>query len=285
MKPTFLGIQRDPKFSPSHIENDREIFRLTGEVLRERGFVVAESIEVDSQPIEASAVFTMARGVTTLSHLAAHERQGKLIVNSPAGILNCYRFNMVSLLPQAGIPFPRSVMVQTADGLAFPGFLRDAEHVWVKRGDVHAVLKVKDVSQVHSLGEIGTVFQDFRARQIDNAVLQEHIEGQTVKFYAIRGGSFFRWYYQVQDVEVSVNADRLFDLAERAAAALNIDIYGGDAIVTSSGDVVIVDMNDWPTFARFRGEASRAIADHLIERIQSIRKTPRSQRWQSIPVL
>ena len=273
MKPFFHGIQRDPRYSPSHVQNDGEIFRLTAETLRRRGFVVVEQVEseVNSEPIEAPAVFTMSRSSETSVRLLTHERQGKLIINSPTGILNCYRFNMVSLLPQAGIPFPRSWMVQTGDGQVLPGFLRDANHVWVKRGDVHAVLKVKDVSQVHSLQEVGNVFMDFRTRQIGSAVLQEHIEGQTVKFYAVRGGSFFRWYYQDEKAKGSFDPDRLYNLAERAAEVLNIEIYGGDAIVNSRKEIVIVDVNDWPTFARFREEASRAIADHLIGKVQSIR--------------
>ncbi|MFQ5797066.1 MAG: hypothetical protein ACE5H0_00070 [Bacteroidota bacterium] len=149
----------------------------------------------------------------------------------------------------------------------------------MKRSDVHAVAKTKDVSQAHSLGEIGNVFQDFRARCIDSAVLQEHIEGETVKFYAVRGGSFFRWYFQDENLQGPLNPDRLFVLAERAVAALNIEIYGGDAIVTSSGEVVIVDMNDWPTSARFREEASRAIADYLIGRFTSFWKRLREKRW------
>ena len=54
---------------------------------------------------------------------------------------------------------------------------------------------------------------------------------------------------------VSLDPERLSDIAERAAGALKAEIYGVDAVVPSSGEVVIIDMNDWPTFARFRREA------------------------------
>ncbi|MFQ5797065.1 MAG: hypothetical protein ACE5H0_00065 [Bacteroidota bacterium] len=131
MKLNFLGIRRDPRFSPSHVQNDGEIFRLTAEALRQRDFVVVEKEEkeVGSFSLEAPAVFTMSRSVEAFSRLLVHEQRGKQIINSPTGVLNCYRFNMVSLLPQAGIPFPRGLIVQTENGQVLPGFLRDSNHV------------------------------------------------------------------------------------------------------------------------------------------------------------
>ena len=278
--PNFLGIRRDPSFSPDHVENDSEIFRLTAQALRDRHFEVTERSEKDlpSQPLDFDAVFTMARDRRSLSSLLTVERSGKLTINSPTGILNCYRFNMVPILQEAGIPFPRSTMITTDDGQVLREFLHERNDGWIKRGDVHAVVRTRDVSHFRSAEGFLDVIRDFQSRRIEGAVVQEHVVGDTVKFYAIRGGSFFRWYFQDEVANEGLDPDRLFNLAEQAAAALEIEVYGGDAIVTPRGEIIIVDMNDWPTFAPFREEASRAIADHLIQRVSGIHDLSRNQR-------
>jgi len=49
----------------------------------------------------------------------------------------------------------------------------------------------------------------------------------------------------------------------RAALALGLDVYGGDAIVTPASEIVLLDVNAWPSFALYRDEASLAIASYL----------------------
>ena len=48
--------------------------------------------------------------------------------------------------------------------------------------------------------------------------------------------------------------------AERLAAVIGLDVYGGDCIVRSDGTFAIIDFNDWPSFSRCREEAAKAIA-------------------------
>ena len=45
-----------------------------------------------------------------------------------------------------------------------------------------------------------------------------------------------------------------------AAETLGLYIYGGDAIISPDGGIAIIDINDWPSFAPVREEASREIA-------------------------
>jgi glutathione synthase/RimK-type ligase-like ATP-grasp enzyme len=52
----------------------------------------------------------------------------------------------------------------------------------------------------------------------------------------------------------------------RAAAALGLEVYGGDAIATQDGRAVLLDLNAWPSFALFREEAAERIAEHLARR-------------------
>jgi D-alanine-D-alanine ligase-like ATP-grasp enzyme len=49
----------------------------------------------------------------------------------------------------------------------------------------------------------------------------------------------------------------------QAAGALGLEIYGGDCIATASGELVLIDLNAWPSFALFREEAASAIAAYL----------------------
>jgi D-alanine-D-alanine ligase-like ATP-grasp enzyme len=61
---------------------------------------------------------------------------------------------------------------------------------------------------------------------------------------------------------------RLRKAALDAAAALGLEIFGGDAIIQADGEPVIIDLNAWPSYALYRDEAARAIANHLIDRFQ-----------------
>ena len=49
-------------------------------------------------------------------------------------------------------------------------------------------------------------------------------------------------------------------LAEQLAAAVGLEIYGGDCIVCADGTWYMIDFNDWPSFSRCREEAADAIA-------------------------
>jgi len=48
-------------------------------------------------------------------------------------------------------------------------------------------------------------------------------------------------------------------------------VYGGDCIVSPDGEMRIIDFNDWPSFAPCREEASREIANRVIQMIDEYR--------------
>jgi glutathione synthase/RimK-type ligase-like ATP-grasp enzyme len=108
-------------------------------------------------------------------------------------------------------------------------------------------------------------------------VLQPHIEGDLIKFYGIGPGGgpdgeppWFRWFYHKGQRVAGHPFDprRLARLVRRAAAALGLEIYGGDVIVTGHGDVVLLDLNAWPSFALYRDDAAVAIAHYLTLRFR-----------------
>ncbi len=95
------------------------------------------------------------------------------------------------------------------------------------------------------------------------AVFQKHCEGDEVKFYAVNGKRLFWPYYPRECEGHPFDEKALRTLADRAAQALGLTIYGGDAIISPDGDITLIDLNDWPSFAPCRGAAASAIAKYL----------------------
>ncbi|HLB00424.1 MAG TPA: hypothetical protein VJO14_03475 [Bacteroidota bacterium] len=257
----FAGIRRKTEFSPNHVVNDSLIIQRTGDALRELGAGVAFYDEgtVTPDALPEKLIFSMAQGPTGSGTLVKIEDRGALIINSPRAVMNCYRTNMVKLLPAAGVPFPKSVVVSTDAGVnpRQAGFT--SSRVWIKRGDVHAVHK-EDVTLASTADEELTLLKEFYSRDIPQAILQEHLEGDTVKFYAVRDSDLFHWYYLNGVHRTAFPVGRLRDIASVAAETLGLYIYGGDAIISPDGGIAIIDINDWPSFAPVREEASREIA-------------------------
>ncbi len=99
-------------------------------------------------------------------------------------------------------------------------------------------------------------------------ILQEHLEGDTVKFYAVRGSDLFHWYYLNGVHRTPFPTGTLREIASVAAETLGLHVYGGDAIVARDGSLSIIDINDWPSFAPVREDASRAIAQLVFSKAQ-----------------
>ena len=267
---TFAGIRRKTEFSPNHVVNDSLIIQRTGEALQQLGAVVRVYDEADivTEPVTERYVFSMAQGPAGTAALIQTVGDKALIINSPESVLNCYRTNMVHILPKAGIPFPQSVVVDIrrgVDGLPAEFLSRKA---WVKRGDVHAVHK-EDVTLAYTNEEKLTILKEFHRRGIDKAVLQDHLIGDTVKFYALRESEFFYWYYLNGVYHTPFDQTLLSTLAARSANALGLFVFGGDAIIAPDGAITIIDINDWPSFAPIRDEASRHIAQLLYRKAQA----------------
>lgn len=270
--PQIAGVRREQLYSPNHVGNDAMIFMKTVEHLTELGADVKIYEEQDLAKIEIKEqfVFSMAQGVEGTEILLQMEKQGKFIINSPQGSINSYRSNMVKILPEKGIPFPKSLIVSIdeKDKIKFEDF--NARKIWIKRGDVHAVHR-EDVTLVYSEDERKNIFREFEKRGITEVVLQEHLDGDVIKFYAIVGSPLFHWYYLNGVNHTPFDKDKLVELAQNSAMALGLDVYGGDAVVAQDGSISIIDINDWPSFAPVRDEASEQIAKLIFQKVKNIK--------------
>jgi glutathione synthase/RimK-type ligase-like ATP-grasp enzyme len=269
MKLQFAGISRKTEFSPNHVVNDLLIINQTADALRALGAGVTMYDEglITPDSVKEKFVFSMAQGPTGSRTLLKIEDRGAYIINSPRAVMNCYRINMVKRLPEAGIPFPKSVIVATDSDLNARDAGFTSEKVWIKRGDVHAVHK-EDVTLAGNTDEELNLLKEFHQRDIYEAILQEHLDGDTVKFYAARDTDLFHWYYLNGVYHTTFDEQRLRQLASASARALELYVYGGDAIIGRDGTITIIDINDWPSFAPVRDQASRIIAQLLYRKAE-----------------
>jgi hypothetical protein len=99
-------------------------------------------------------------------------------------------------------------------------------------------------------------------RGIARAALQAHVDGVVVKFYGVADGRFFRCYRAPRSASLPTSGPRR---APRVGARPRV--FGGDLVVTDEGKPVLVDLNDWPSFARCRDEAAEAIAGYVVDRL------------------
>jgi hypothetical protein len=292
-----LGVYRESVYSPGRARDDTLILEETARELARRGARVylRHAHEIDQGATPPGLVFTMAQGEEGLGALHGWSEQGTPIVNTATAVRNCRRARTLALCAAAGVPMPQSWLVHTfpsplwgrmkegvlapimtpLPGLPLQGGKEQilvrmpcqedfSRSLWVKRADVHAT-QPGDVVRVWHEAEMVSVLNDFARRGILHAVIQTHCPGKVVKFYGVGPGRFFDYpgLNPVMRAQVA-------SLATVAARAVGLEIFGGDCVLTSEGTPVLIDLNDWPSFARCRTAAAQAIADHLSQRAQSV---------------
>ena len=271
---TCVGVLREPAHSPGRVEDDAAIMRRVGEALTERGFSV-ELVAADAVTEAPSAnLFVMCERGTVLDRLAAMEKAGSIVVNAPAAIRNTYRHRMVELFARHRVAAPMSWIVAADANRSRP-----ADCAWIKRYDFHATQR-DDVMYAASETGWREALRRFAERGIPFVVAQEHVAGDLVKFYGVRNGAgardanWFQWFYHRDKGMLGHAFDpaRLSEAALHAAAALGLEIFGGDAVIRANGEPMIIDLNAWPSYALYRDRAAEAIADCLTERF---RRRPR----------
>jgi glutathione synthase/RimK-type ligase-like ATP-grasp enzyme len=273
MKTQVVGIYREAEFSPGKVNADRLIMDAVLAHLRDSG---AETTALDAGafvnsrlPSETDVILAMCQGSAALAALAVAEKSGAIVINSALAIRNCYRDLLGPGLIHAHVPTPEGAVVSTSEPIDLsPLRILDLHApVYVKRGDLHA-LGEGDVQRVVGIGNIERTLHNFGDRGIKVAYVQQEVPGTVVKFYGVGNSEYFAAV--PGDGGVAPPDALQFELARAAssaAAALGLEVWGGDAIVSESG-FAIVDFNDWPSFERVRDIAATAISRRVVHRLE-----------------
>ena len=264
----FLGVYREKMFSPGRVLDDAAIMDETLALLADEGHetcaVEAEALDGGSDSVDC--VLTMGQSDRALGILDKSKGRGVRIVNTVDSIRSCSRVTFISLLANLGLPLPRGRITAPEEArrsIVFDG----SKEYWVKRGDVHKV-EPGDVVRVASQEELEAALGHFLRRHINAIVVQEHVRGEVVKFYCVSAGStaagpYFSAFPEGLDAEIKEDLAELRRLAEKAAAATGLEVYGGDAVITPEGKAVLIDLNAWPSFSRCRTMAAERIARYV----------------------
>ncbi|MDR2955291.1 MAG: hypothetical protein LBV43_09440 [Prevotella sp.] len=280
------GIKRKTKYSPNHIGNDGMIFSLTAESLRNLGYEVAEYTEAEFVLSEEKEryIFNMARDKATIRRLKQCEKENAIIINPGSGIDNCKREPMTRLLLDNNIPYPASIIIDVIDDPTAGLIEMNADAYWIKRGDSHAIHR-EDVTYARNIPEVKSILREFALRDIPNAVINEHLVGDLVKFYGVADTDFFYWFYPFDLSHSKFGLEKIngtaneypFDVevlkkaCDKAGEILNVKVYGGDCVVAEDGSFKIIDFNDWPSFAPCRDQAAPKIAECIHKQIMKDR--------------
>ncbi len=256
----ILAVSRAERFSPNSVDKDAAILQGVCDELSRLGHtVVIVSEETLSDAPVADVTISMARSNEALETLRRHEAEGRLTVNSTAGVvLACNRRKQTEVFRKGDIPVPAE---------------EGSCGVWLKRAAGTAETAI-DVQFAANDEERKTVERRMRDAGIADIIRSAHIEGDLVKFYGVRGTGFFRTYYPADDGDWKFDdekrngcahhyvydRDMLHSTADKAAGLCGLTVYGGDCIIDAKGKIHIIDFNDWPSFSRCREEAARAIA-------------------------
>lgn len=271
----LVAIYRSPSYSPQqHRVNDTAILDATVGRLEAQGWraLKTSELEVEQGRFPAAELYlNMCQGSRAAEQLMPFESDGVVVVNRASSALNCHRHRLVKRLSESPLAFPRTLIHASSAPLPpveqLATLSPDHQKIWIKRGDVHAE-RPEDVV-ASSLERVPELLEAFTARGIPWVALQEHVSGPVVKFYGVNDGRFFRWYGADAGFggeRPAVDENRLKALAFEAAAILGLEVFGGDVALPEPDRPVLIDFNDWPSFAPFREDAAQAIADYIVHR-------------------
>jgi glutathione synthase/RimK-type ligase-like ATP-grasp enzyme len=276
-----LGILRETQNSPGRESDDALILKAVMDqlsILKTRTTVITPE-EFDSADVSGyDIIVPMCETYPRLMRLKKIEAEtGVMVINPSDSVLGCYRTRMLASFERTpGLSYPPTEMRRTSAeaNAKAPAFEAEGGY-WVKRGDVHNTCSY-DVVFARDWKEVDVIRREFESREIKDMAVQRHTDGDLIKFYGVGPGQWFTWFYHDPSTarRLPFELEDLAAQAELAAKAVAVEIFGGDAIVTPDGQIFVIDINSWPSFARVRAEAGVQIARRLRARL---RQTAASQ--------
>ena len=263
-------IARSTADSPNMTANDAAILECITAELQQRGAKVTCIGKDEEIPNDTHVVCTMSRTAGIIERLRQAEANGITVINTTAAVENCSRKRFMEILHRNAIPQPPFHIVNCIDGLCedcFPCWIKKADG-WSNHSD--------DVTFATTMQEAADAICQMNARGITECIQMQHCTGDIIKFYGV-GNEFFHYSYPGNGKfgkeaingapqHYSFDSGMLKHLAQDAAKAIGLDIYGGDAIITPQGEIYIIDMNDFPSFTAIRDIAAKEIATLIMNK-------------------
>ena len=275
----ILAITRAPEHSPNHVASDAAILRSVVEGLQRLGYPVRVIAEDDLRNLsprqvsdEYAAVIHMARRLASLTRLS---QLAVPVFNRPQGVttVSQSRELTLTLLRQAGVQVPDWWAYDPEEDEMFQCEPRLQQLLpgWVKAMRADGA-RPTDVTWVETPLQADSCIIELSAESVPDIVVTHHVEGDLLKVYCV-GDRCWTFYPQEQgyskfgDAErhntplrhTAVRAERLKSTAEAVARTFGLQVFGFDAIVSPDGNLVVIDVNDWPSFSSCREEAASAI--------------------------
>lgn len=275
MKHKIIAIYRSQKHSPNLLSADARIMNKVVDALKKENYEIVSVAEEEFLETDAVAdiIINMCRTEEALNKMQHLANTGVLVINSPQSIGNCSRRKLYNLFTENRIPIPPTQIVKTT---AESSEIEVSFPCWIKLPDTPTTKK-EDICYITTHDELSVALREFNERGEEEVVLSQHLSGDLVKFYSVEGSQFIhttyptieqhsKFGYEDYNDEVKLipyDIENLLQISQRAAEVTGVKIFGGDCIITPSGEPYIIDFNDWPSFSPCADEASEAIVEMI----------------------
>ena len=275
MKHKIIAIYRSQQHSPNLMSADARIMNKVVDALKEENYEIVSVAEEEfvERDTVADIIINMCRTEDALNKMQCLANSGVLVINSPQSIANCSRRKLYNLFTENRIPIPPTQIVKTT---AESSEIEVSFPLWIKLPDAPTTKK-EDICYITTRDELSVALREFNARGEEEVVLSQHLSGDLVKFYSVEGSQFIhttyptieqysKFGYEDHNDKVKLipfDKENLLQISQRAAEVAGVKIFGGDCIITPSGDPYIIDFNDWPSFSPCADEASVAIVEMI----------------------
>lgn len=265
-------IARNTADSPNMAANDAAILERVTALLTEHGADVVAIGEEEEIPCGTQLVCSMSRTAETIGRLKRAEQQDIIVINPTTAVENCSRKQFMEILRYNGILQPAYSIIHGAGGLT-----SECYPCWIKKANGWSTHK-EDICYAQNSEEATRAIERMAQRGIKEFIQMQHSHGDIVKFYGIAdrlfhhtyptGGKFGHEEINGAPRHYAFDTAALENIAQRAARAIGLEIYGGDAIITPQGEIFIIDINDFPSFTAVREAAAAEIAQLIISKTE-----------------
>jgi len=200
------------------------------------------------------------------------ENAGVRVINSAAAIERTVdKYYTSTLLEDAGLPTPRTVVVEQADA-AMEAFHALGEDIVIKPlfgSEGRGMVRVTDPDTAHrvfralDLGRYVYYLQAFLPH--DREDIRVFVIGDRAVAAMVRRGDTWKTNVAQGAEAVALPLDsELEDLGRRAARAVNAHYAGVDMLRTGDGGYTVIEVNGIPGWKGLQGATGIDVADHLV---------------------